>query len=80
MFFVKPCFFISFSLQKEEYFWRNKKNKNDEKKVAKLLTYGGQVIDPAVYIYIYMALDRTSAYLVLTENGVALHNKLNKTE
>ena len=30
--------------------------KNNEIKVAKLLTYGGQVIDPAVYIYIYVCV------------------------
>ena len=52
-FFVKTCFFskISFSLQKEEDFWTTKKTK---KKVDKLLTYGGQVIDPTAYIYIYI--------------------------
>ena len=39
------------------------------KKVTKLLTYGGQVIDPTAYIYIYicMALDRFAAY-VLAKN------------
>ena len=50
MFFCYNFFFskISFSLQKEEYFWKTNKNKKKtiKIKVAKLLTYGGQVIDP----------------------------------
>ena len=32
---------------------KKKTQKNNEIKVAKLLTYGGQVIDPKAYIYIY---------------------------
>ena len=53
-FLLKLVFFskISFSLQKEEYF-ENKKPTKINNKVAKLLTYGGQVIDPTAYIYIY---------------------------
>ena len=57
-FFVKTCFFfskISFSLQKEEYFWKTKeKQKNNKKEMAKLLTYDGQVIDPTAHIYIHI--------------------------
>ena len=42
-----------------------KKNNNKTiKKVAKLLTYGGQVIDPTAYIYIYVALDRSAANIL----------------
>ena len=48
-FFTCFCSKISFSLQKESYFW-----KNNKRKVAKLLTYGGQVIDPTAYIYMYI--------------------------
>ena len=32
------------------------KKKNDKAKVAKLLTYGGQVIDPTAHTYIYMCI------------------------
>ena len=58
--FVKTCFFskISFSLQKEADFWKKKKNNKKQKKhkkeMAKLLTFDGQVIDPTIYIYIYV--------------------------
>ena len=59
MFFVVKLvlFFknISFSLQKEEDVWKPPPNKKNNKiKVAKLLTYGGQVIDPRAHIYIYI--------------------------
>ena len=56
LFLLKLVFFskISFSLQKEEDFWKTKKEKkNNKKEMAKLLTYDGQVIDPTAYIYIY---------------------------
>ena len=56
VFFVKTCFCskISFSLQKEEYFWKTKKTPKNYKK-------GGQFIDLwwpsywpySIYIYIY---------------------------
>ena len=36
------------------FFW--KKTEKHLKKVAKLLTYGGQVIDPTAYIYIYIGV------------------------
>ena len=51
--FVKTCFFskIHSPGQKEENFWNTEKKKNNKKEVAKLLTYGGQVIDPTAYIY-----------------------------
>ena len=55
--FFKACFSISFSLQTEDDFDKQK-NKNNETKVAKLLTYGGQVIDPTAYIYIYTHTQR----------------------
>ena len=59
MFLLNLAFFskISFSLQKEEDFRKKKTTtKNNKLKVAKLLTYGGQVIDPTAYIkpYIYI--------------------------
>ena len=47
---------ISFSLQKEEYFWKkkNKKPNKNKTKVAKLLIYGGQIYWPySTHIYIY---------------------------
>ena len=54
VFFVTTCFSskISFSLQKEEDVWE--KNNKNNKRLAKLLTYGGQVIDPTAYIKIYI--------------------------
>ena len=56
-FFVKTFFSkISFSMQKEEDFWKTKKTKNNKKQMARLLTYAGQVIDPTAYIYIYIWL------------------------
>ena len=50
-FVLKLLFFpkISCSLQKEEDVWKTKKTK-----MATLLTYDGQVIDPTAYIYIYI--------------------------
>ena len=56
--FLKLVLFskISFSLQKEEDFWKTTKhNKTIKKKqMAKLLTFDGQVINPTAYIYIYV--------------------------
>ena len=43
--------------RKKKIFEEQKKTtKNNKKEVAKLLTYGGQVIDPTAYIYIYISL------------------------
>ena len=51
--FLLKLFFskISFSLQKEEDFWKTKKTtKNNKKQMTRLLTYAGQVIDPTAYM------------------------------
>ena len=59
-FFVKPCFFFekSHSPCRKKNLFGNKTttNEKNEIKVAKLLTYGGQVIDPTAHIYIYIYL------------------------
>ena len=55
-FFVKICFVKTFILPAERRRILKKKQttKNNKIKVAKLLTYGGQVIDPTAYIHIYI--------------------------
>ena len=59
-FFVKICFLKNLILTAERriFLKKTKKTTNNEIKVAKLLTCGGQVIDPTaclcIYIYIYI--------------------------
>ena len=52
MFFVKALFFLKNLILPAERRIFLENPKNNEIKVAKLLTYGGQVIDPAAHIYI----------------------------
>ena len=56
VFFGITCFFKNLILPAERrgFVKIKKKNKNNLTKVAKLLIYGGQVIDPTAYIYIYI--------------------------
>ena len=49
--------------RKEEDFWKTKNKKKYNKKVAKLLTYDGQVIDPTAYIYICCCVRKWGAFL-----------------
>ena len=52
-FLLKLVLFKNLILPAERrIFLKNKKQQKTIKKVAKLLTYGGQVIDPTAYIYI----------------------------
>ena len=60
-FFVKTCFFFKNLILPAERrgFLKNKKKqqKTIKKKMARLLTYAGQVIDPTAYIYIYICCE-----------------------
>ena len=72
-FFVKTCFFQKSHspCRKKTIFEKQKRKTKDNKKVAKLLTYGGQVIDPTAYIYMYIyifffvALAHFAAHILL---------------
>ena len=69
MFFVKTCFLFVKNLilpaERNDFFEKQKTTtKNNKIKVAKLLTYGSQVIDPTAYIYIYMGETPTGGYFL----------------
>ena len=69
-FFVKTCFFKNLILPAERrILLKNKKTtQNNTIKVAKLLTHGGQVIDPTAYIYILWSyyLGHVWGFLIVT--------------
>ena len=56
--------------RKKRIFEKTKKTtKNNKKQMARLLTYDGQVIDPAAYIY--MALPRNSALMTISASHLS---------
>ena len=78
MFSFKLCFFLKNLILPAE-----RRRKNNETKVSKLLTYGGQIIDPTAYIYInncYRVSIWSKIWMILSQYLVQVRKTNTKEE